>query len=283
MLNSYDLIQARCQLALLQAALVRYPAPWLKSAKVVLRDESGHFASQTTKKVSGSPPSTKVRTGDTVEFPHPDRFRDAELTPLKTSAGSSSYFTADVDGQKYFLKRRNSSFFADSAAKEELATEVAKVMEIEKHVIPSKRVRIKGRDYSASPFTEGENLFETDKTVSELLSEKEITKLGLFDYVIANGTKEGLKLADHEATFTGLADFEGELADAFRAQAGKVTKQDIQSVLDKEDKLLKAIETTIEDEELAKVYARTVRGRLGALQTIANSPDIGKAINLMMQ
>jgi hypothetical protein len=290
MLNPYDLVQAQCQLALLQAALVRYSAPWLKNAKVVLRDESGQFASQ-TRKATGSPPSIRVRTGGATDFPLAERFQDAEMAVLKTSAGSSNYSTTEIDGKKYFLKRRNNSSFADAAAKEELATEVAKIMGIEKHVIPSKRMKIKGRDYSVSPFTEGENLFETDKTVSDLLTEKEITKLGLFDFVIANGdrnegnlyvTQQGLKLADHEATFTSLGDFEGELADAFRDQKNKITKQDIQSVVDKQDKLLKAIEATVEDKDLAKMYTKTVRGRLGTLQAIADSPDIGKAIDHLM-
>jgi len=291
MLNPYNLTQAQCQLVLLQAALVRYSAPWLKNAKVVLRDESGHFASQSTPKVSGAPPSARVRTTSGVDFPEAGRFQDAELSPLKTTAGSSNYFTTEIEGKKYFLKRRNSSSFSDAAKKEELATEIAKEMGIEKYIIPSKHVEIKRRDYSVSPFTEGENLFEVDQTIPELLNDKEITKLGLFDYVIANGdrnegnlyvTKQGLKLADHEATFSSMGDFEGELADAFRNISGKIAKEDIQAVIDKEEAILATVSKTVEDEDLAKLYTRTVKARLATLKTIVASPDTGKAINQLM-
>ncbi len=290
MFNPYQLAQLQHQLVLLQAALVRYPAPWFKkAAKVVLRDESGQFASESSKVVKGTPPSVRIRK--VGGFPPIAQFEEATLTPLKTSAGSSKYYTTDIEGQKYFLKRRDNAFFEDAAVKEELSTEISKVMGIEKYVIPSKHVEIKRRDYSVSPFVEGENLFEVDTPLTELLNEKEITKLGLFDFVIANGdrnegnfyvTKDGLKLADHEATFSSLGAFEGELADAFRDLGGKVSKDDIQSVISKEHEILGAIPKIVIDEDLIKIYTRTVQGRLDALKMIASSPDIGKAISQMM-
>jgi hypothetical protein len=295
MINPYDLMQAQCQLALLQAALVRYPALWYKTAqKSVLRDQSGQFASESSKRVAritGSPPSARVRTLKTGGFPTVNQFEEAVLTPITTAAGSSRYFTTEIDNQKYFLKRRDSSLFKDAAAKEELATEISKVMGIEKYVIPSKYVEIKRRDYSASPFVEGENLFEVDTPLTELINEKEITKLGLFDYVIANGdrnegnfhiTKEGLKLADHEATFSNMSDFDGELADAFRGISAKIKKEDIQAVVASEKDILAAIPKIVKDPDLVEMYSQVVESRLDTLKAIASSPDIGKAINTLM-
>jgi len=292
MLNPYDLIQAQCQLALLQAALVRYPAPWYKKAqRVVLRDESGQFASEASKRITAPRPSAKARTPRGFAFPSVGQFEEATLTPLKTTAGSSRYYTTEIDNQKYFLKRRDNAFFEDAAIKEELSTEISRVMGINDYVIPAKHLEIKRRDYSVSPFVEGENLFEVDTPLTGLLNEKEITKLGLFDFVIANGdrnegnfyiTKQGLKLADHEATFSSLAGFEGELADAFRNIGSKISREDIQSVIDKEDKILEAITKTVKDDDLVALYTRTVKGRLDALKVVASSPDIGQAVSQMM-
>ena len=282
MLNRYLIAQLQVEFALLiQAAqLIRTPAPWLKNARTVLRDESGHFASE-----GGKARKVSVVTKPGVfQFPSVEDFKKAELTRVTTSAGSSQYATCEIKGNKYFLKQRRGGF-SDVAVKEELSTKISQILGVDEHIIPAQRVNIKYKEYTASPFIKGENLLEVDKPIREALDDKSVIKLSLYEYAIANGdlnegnfilTKKGMKIADHEATFSSLGTFEGPLADAFQEVAPKVTKADLDAVTSKEAEILKVIKDTVEDEDLVQMYSRTVKQRMGTLKDIAQSGNIDK-------
>jgi hypothetical protein len=282
MINPY--LVARLQIGLIQAAqFIRTPAPWLKNAKMVLRDESGHFASEGGK---ANRKVTVVTKPKAFQFPGVEDFQNAELTALKTSAGSSQYATCEIKGQKYFLKRRT-GVFQDGAVKEELSTKISQILGVSDRIIPAKQVKIGFKEYTVSPFVEGENLLEVDKPIRELLDDKSVIKLSLYEYAIANGdlnegnfqiTKKGLMIGDHEATFSSMGDFEGPLAEAFEEVASKVSKADLDAVIKKEPDILAAISDLVEDEGLAVACRRTISQRMNVLKKISTSEDIGESV-----
>jgi hypothetical protein len=307
MLSSSKIHIAQLQLQLLEASALRmYKASWLKNVDEVARDQGGKFASKAGGAIA------------TANLPDAKAIQKAGLTPVINSDGSgtSLFATTTIDGKQFFLKEVQSKRTISSgrrswevkspygAEREEIGGDVARLLGLENHVIPTKKVELDGKKYTVAPFTAGDPFWDVHFHDVSLPKKAKLIedKLGprakqaiLLDFLLDNRdrhagntyiTKDGgLKLIDHEFILSKRKEgdktspLKGVMKDYVQGkhQAGspvEFAEAELQDAIGKRADIVKLIKKRLPADE-AKEAIEVLDGRIDYLKTMIDNKELG--------